>query len=109
MLNEFSIFFKNPKPKLQRVETELLSKCDCVNAVIVSNLLVPNKNCASRSSGKLGELFHVQEDGSKLRLAALATLTMADAQKFFAGWITSFGTPPFIFVFPLSEIEQPNL
>ena len=35
-----------------------------------------------RGSGKLGELFNVQADGSTVRLAAVATFAMADAHGF---------------------------
>jgi hypothetical protein len=51
----------------------------------------------------LGEPFKVQVDGSKLKLAALATLTMGGCTQFFAGWMTRFGNPPYLFKFPLSE------
>jgi hypothetical protein len=108
MFNEFSIFFKNPKPKRQRVKTELtLEVWLCYRSHIVLNFLVPNKNCASRSSGKLGELFQVQEDGSKLRLedSCISNSHYGGCTNFFAGWITRFGKPIFIFVFPLSEID----
>jgi hypothetical protein len=60
-------------------------------------------NCASWSSGKLGELFKVKRYVSKVRLAAVATLTMGGCTQFFAGWIRRFGNPTIFFIFPLSE------
>jgi hypothetical protein len=48
--------------------------------------LVLKNSCASWSSGKLGELFNVQADvSSRVRIAAVATLTMEDAQFFRVG------------------------
>jgi hypothetical protein len=70
---------------------------------------MPKRKCASGSSGKLGELFKVQVDFYTGRLAESATLTMGGCMRFFAGWMTRFGNPPYLFTFPLSEIEHPNL
>ena len=35
-----------------------------------------------RGSGKLGELFKIQTDGSTVRMAVVTTLAMADAHSF---------------------------
>jgi hypothetical protein len=51
----------------------------------------------------MGELFKVKKDVSKVRLAAVATLTIGRCTQFFSGWITRFGNPPYLFTFPLSE------
>ena len=57
----------------------------------------------------MGELFNVKADvSSKVMLAAVVTLTMEDAQFFRVG-LRGLETHHVIFVFPLSEIEHPNL
>jgi hypothetical protein len=57
----------------------------------------------------LEELFNVKADvSSKVMLAAVLTLTMEDAQFFRVG-LRGLENPPCLFVFPLSEIEHPNL
>jgi hypothetical protein len=54
------------------------------------------RKCASGSSEKLGELFKVQVDFYTGRLAESATLTMDGCMRFFAGWMTRFGNPPYL-------------
>jgi hypothetical protein len=70
---------------------------------------MPKKNCASWSSGKLGELFKVKADVSRVCIDALATLTRADARNFLQVGLRGSETHHVFLTFPLSEIEHPNL
>jgi hypothetical protein len=51
----------------------------------------------------LGEVFKVKVEFNTVRRAALVTPTIIGRAQFFAGWITGFGNPPYLFTFPLSE------
>ena len=64
--------------------------------------------CASGSSEKLGEVNIEADVSSKKMLSAVAVLTMEDA-RFFRVGLRGLETHHVIFVFPLSEIEHPNL
>ena len=51
----------------------------------------------------MGDHFKVQVFCSTARLAAVATPLIVGCTRFFSGWTTRLGNPPYLFTFPLSE------